>query len=112
MHEYEIIEGVISMRSRTVRLDREGDYWTEEEKEQLVKLFREGEGITAIAIRLQRTEPAIMQQIEKMDLYRRKETPVRRKSTPKPPACLCDTCQLDSASCPRCGAYQQPVEDE
>lgn len=112
MHEYEIIEGVISMRNRTVRLDREGDYWTEEEKEQLVKLFHEGEGITAIAIRLQRTEPAIMQQIEKMDLYRRKETPVRRKSTPKPPTCLCDNCRLDPASCPRCGACQQPVEDE
>ena len=54
------------MRNRTVRMDREGDYWTEEEKVQLVKLFREGEVITAIAIRLQRTEPAIMQQIEKM----------------------------------------------
>ena len=63
MHEYEIYEAVTSMRNRTVRMDREGDYWTEEEKEQLVKLFREGEGITAIAIRLQRTEPAIMQQI-------------------------------------------------
>ena len=65
MHEYDIYEAVTSMRNHTVRMDREGDYWTEEEKEQLVKLFREGEGITAIAIRLQRTEPAIMQQIEK-----------------------------------------------
>lgn len=85
MHEYDIYETVTSMRNRTVRMDREGDYWTDEEKEQLVKLFREGEGITAIAIKLQRTEPAIMQQIEKMDLYRRKEVPVRRKSEPKPP---------------------------
>lgn len=100
MSEYEIYEAVTSMRNRIVRMDREGDYWTEEEKEQLVKLFREGEGITAIAIRLQRTEPAIMQQIEKMDLYRRKEAPVRRKSDPKPPACLCDNCKLDPASCP------------
>ena len=66
MHEYEIYEAVTSMRNHTARMDREGDYWTEEEKEQLVKLFREGKGITAIAIRLQRTEPAIMQQIEKM----------------------------------------------
>lgn len=112
MHEYEIYEAVTSMRNRTVRMDREGDYWTEEEKEQLVKLFREGEGITAIAIRLQRTEPAIMQQIEKMDLYRRKESPARRKSTPKPPACLCDNCQLDPASCPNRGTCQQPVEGE
>lgn len=112
MNEYELTEGVISMRNRTVRLDREGDYWNDEEKEQLVRLFRAGEGITAIAIRLQRTEPAIMQQIEKMDLYRRKESPVRRKNTPKAPACLCDNCQLDPACCPRCGACVQPVEDE
>lgn len=112
MREYEIYEGVISMRNRTVRLDREGDYWIEEEKEQLVKLFREGEGITAIAIRLQRTEPAIMQQIEKLDLYRRKESPVRRKSTSKLPACLCENCQLDPASCPYRGACQQPAEGE
>lgn len=112
MREYEIYEAVTSMRNRTVRMDREGDYWTEEEKEQLVKLFREGEGITAIAIRLQRTEPAIMQQIEKMDLYRRKEAPVRKKAEPKPPTCLCVNCQLDPASCPRCGACQQSVEGE
>lgn len=112
MREYEIYEAVTSMRNRTVRMDCEGDYWTEEEKEQLVKLFREGEGITAIAIRLQRTEPAIMQQIEKMDLYRRKEAPLRRKSDPKPPACLCANCQLDPASCPHRGACQQSVEGE
>ncbi len=112
MHEYDIYEAVTSMRNRTVRMDREGDYWTEEEKEQLVKLFREGEGITAIAIKLQRTEPAIMQQIEKMDLYRRKEAPIRRKSDPKPPACLCDNCKIDPASCPHRGACQQPVEGE
>lgn len=112
MSEYEIYEAVTSMRNRTVRMDREGDYWTEEEKERLVKLFRQGEGITAIAIKLQRTEPAIMQQIEKMDLYRRKEAPVRRKTEPKPPVCLCDNCKLDPASCPHRGASQQPVEDE
>ena len=112
MFTNEFTESVMNMRKRTVRLDREGDYWTDEEKEQLVKLFREGEGITAIAIKLQRSEPAIMQQIEKIDLYRRKEAPVRRKSDPKPPACLCDNCKLDPASCPHRGACQQPVEDE
>ena len=112
MHEYDIYEAVTSMRNRTVRMDREGDYWTEEEKEQLVKLFRQGEGITAIAIKLQRTEPAIMQQIEKMDLYRRKEAPARRKSAPKPPACLCDNCQLDRSLCPRCGVCLSTPEVE
>lgn len=112
MTEHELTEGVISMRNRTVRMDREGDYWTDEEKEQLVKLFQEGEGITAIAIRLQRTEPAIMQQIEKMDLYRRKAAPVRRKGAPKPPTCLCINCELDPALCPHCEAYRKCQEAE
>ena len=83
MHKYEIYKAVTSMCNRAVRMDREGDYWIEEEKEQLVKLFRQGEGITAIAIRLQRTEPAIMQQIEKMDLYRRKEVPTCKQKSLK-----------------------------
>lgn len=96
----EYTESVINMRNRTVRLDREGDYWTEAEKEKLVQKFREGDGITAIALELQRTEPATIQMIEKLDLYSRKDQPVRRKSSPKPPACLCASCQLDPALCP------------
>jgi len=93
-------ESVKSMRKRTVRLDRQGDYWTDDEKQQLVNKFNEGDGITHIALQLQRTEPAIFQMIEKLDLYNRKECPARRKSTPKPPACLCENCQLDPELCP------------
>lgn len=103
MNSYLEMEGVISMRKRTVRLDREGDYWTEEEKETLIRKFREGEGLTAIALELQRSEPAVYQMIEKLDLYNRKSQPQRRKSAPKPPACLCENCQLDPALCPNCG---------
>ena len=103
MNSYIETEGVINMRRRTVRLDREGDYWTDEEKQKLVQKFMEGEGITAIALELQRSEPAIYQMIEKLDLYNRKNQPQRRKSAPKPPVCLCENCQLDPALCPRCG---------
>ena len=66
MNSYIETEGVINMRRRTVRLDREGDYWTDEEKQKLVQKFLEGEGITAIALELQRSEPAIYQMIEKL----------------------------------------------
>lgn len=69
------LQSVKNMRTRTVRLDREGDYWTEDEKNQLIKMFQQGEGITAMALQFQRTEPAIMQQIEKFDLYNRKSSP-------------------------------------
>ena len=65
MSGYEITEGIISIRSRTILLNRNG------------------ERITAIAMRLQRSEPAIIPQIKKMALYRRKDAPMRRKSSPK-----------------------------
>ena len=102
MNSYIETEGVINMRRRTVRLDREGDYWTDEEKQKLVQKFMEGEGITEIALELQRSEPAIYQMIEKLDLYNRKSQPQRRKSAPKPPVCLCENCQLAPALCPHC----------
>lgn len=66
MSGYEITEGIISIRSRTILLNRNG------------------ECITAIAIRPQRIEPTIIQQIEKMALYRWREIPIRRKSSSKP----------------------------
>ena len=99
-------ESVKNMRNRTVRLDRHGDYWTAEEKEELVRKFNEGEGITAMALEFQRTESAIIQQIEAMDLYGRK----KKKVTPKHPRCLCTNCLLDSALCPhreRCPKLQE-----
>lgn len=89
-------ESVKNMRNRTVRLDREGDYWTAEEREILVQKFQEGEGITAMALQLQRTESAIIQQIEALDLFGRK----KKNSSTKLPRCLCSDCKLDPALCP------------
>ena len=89
-------ESVKSMRNQTVRLDREGDYWTAEEKEALVQKFNEGEGITAMALELQRTESAVIQQIEALDLFgRKKKNPVLKQ-----PHCLCSSCVLDPSLCP------------
>ena len=50
MNSYIETEGVINMRRRTVRLDREGDYWTDEEKQKLIQKFLELEGIIAMAL--------------------------------------------------------------
>ena len=112
MNSYLETEGVISMRQRTVRLDREGDYWTEAEKEKLVQRFREGEGLTAMALEFQRSEPAIIQMVERLDLYNRKSQPQRRKSLPKPPTCLCENCLVDRACCPNCKHYMAEPEGE
>ena len=109
--EQNFSETVIAMRSRTTRLEHEGDYWSEEEKERLARLFEQGVGISEIAVLLQRTEPAVIQQIEKMDLYQRREYPARRRNEAKPPVCLCKDCKLDRSCCPRCNQYLAAKED-
>ena len=95
-------ETVIAMRNREIRLNREGEYWTDEEKEQLRTMFEAGFGITKIAYILCRTEPAVYQQIESLDLYNRKTNPQRRRSVAKPRGCLCENCLCAPSFCPRC----------
>lgn len=73
-------ESIINLRNRTIRLDREGDCWTDDEKEILRQKFYNGDGITEMALALQRTESAIMQQIESQDLYGRKKRHLYRGS--------------------------------
>lgn len=94
-------ETIRNLRNRGGRLEREGDCWTQEEKERLSEMFHEGIGISEMAIRLQRTEPAVFQQTEKLDLYRRKDWPKRRRSIKKGPTCCCSTCEVDPRLCPR-----------
>lgn len=101
MFQDDYTESVKNMRTRTVRLDREGDFWTEDEREKLIQKFRESEDITAMALELQRTESAIIQQIEALDLFGRK----KKNPAQKPPCCLCANCKLDPALCPRQGQY-------
>ena len=105
-------QSIQNMRARTIKLEREGDYWTDDEREQLARMFYEGKGITAMALCLQRTEPAVVQQIEKLDLYCRKACPVRSKPVAKPSPCLCNVCQHDRSSCPRCCASEATEEAE
>ena len=63
MNEHGLEEAIKNMRNRGIRLDREGDIWSQDEKARLHNLFDEGIGLSEIAIRLQRTEPAVFQQI-------------------------------------------------
>ena len=69
INDDDISKTVIMMRENSGRLEHEGDYWTKEESLRLSDLFFLGKGITEIAILLQRTEPAVMQQIMKQNLY-------------------------------------------
>lgn len=100
MNEYGLEEAIRNLRNRDTRLEHEGDLWTVDERERLENLFYEGKGISEIAIRLQRTEPAVFQQIEKMDLYQRKSNPQRRKFFEKSGSCLCQQCEANRSMCP------------
>ena len=87
------------LRNRMIRPEREGEYWTENEVATLTRKFCEGCGISEIAVALHRSEPAIMQQIEKLDLFDRKENP-RRQRVARQLNCLCGRCGNDPALCP------------
>ena len=95
-------KAIRKMRARQTRMEREREYWSPEETEQLETMFHEGIGLSEIAIRLQRTEQAICQQIEKMDLYNRKANPRRHKGGTKLPRCLCEICQVPRECCSVC----------
>lgn len=101
MTEEAFQESVRNLRNHVGQLEREGDYWSDEERDRLKMMFNMGVGITEISIRLQRTEPAVFQQIEKLDLYQRKEWPRRRRAVPKACECRCAVCEVDPRDCPR-----------
>ena len=89
-------ERVRAMRQRTAQLEREGMYWTEDEKEQLKRSIWDGVDITEIALSLQRTEMAVLQQAQLMGLYGKARNCPPRKQKGK---CLCEQC-LQKESCP------------
>ena len=89
-------ERVRAMRQRTAQLEREGMYWTEDEKEQQRQSIWDGLDITEIALNLQRTEMAILQQAQLMGLYGKARKCPSRKQKGK---CLCEQC-LQKESCP------------
>ena len=111
LNDLNVTETIKNMRRRTTRLEREGDYWTESDKKELESLFIAGYGISEIAIQLQRTEPAVFQQIEKMDLYQRKEYPTRRKRT-KPPVVPCPYSRNGKPLCKLNGQSPQMQEEQ
>ncbi len=95
-----------SLRNRTTKLQREGDYWKQEEIKDLKTMFADGVGITDIALQMQRTEPAVQQQIEKLDLYHRKDNPQRRKQNKK--HCnYADDCPYTAETCPKLKNHEQ-----
>ena len=94
-HEATRKERVRAMRQRTAQLEREGMYWTEDEKEQLRQSIWDDVDITEIALNLQRTEMAVLQQAQLMGLYGKARNCPPRKQKGK---CLCEQC-LQKGTC-------------
>ena len=99
MMDNNLQQSLRELRSHRKLPEREGEYWSDEEREDLSRKFNEGAGISEIAVALHRSEPAIMQQIEKLDLFDRKENP-RRQRAARQLNCLCGRCGNDPALCP------------
>ena len=89
---------ICALRSRTIRPVREGAYWEKEEIERLEEMFNSGAGITEIALVLERSEPAVVQQIEKLDLYGRKQNPQRKRQNKEVEVYVCP---YSPESCPK-----------
>ena len=113
MKKHEITEMTIAMRTGNLKMENDGDYWSDEDRRKLSDRFYAGASYNEIALELGRTEPAVQQQIEQMQLYV-KSTRAPRKRCPaaQAPKCLCSVCTLDRSQCPRCEHYLQNQEVE
>lgn len=111
MNEKEILEATINMRNGEQIMQRDGEYWTEEEREILQHEYKSGTAINVIALMLQRSEGAIYQQVERMGLYTRNPFSIRKKSMKSNNTCLCKNCKCDCSICPRYKVYQTVMED-
>lgn len=99
LNEQEFRLTVMNMRNKLVPLEREGEYWSDEERDQMRCLFENGTGLTTIAMILQRTEMAVIQQGMLMNLF--SPPHARRQYVHKPPRCHCPNCKVDPMQCPR-----------
>lgn len=56
-------ELLIALRNGEIPSERSGEYWEEDEKSKLKRMFWNGAGISEMAVDLQRSENAVIQQL-------------------------------------------------
>jgi len=81
-----------AFRNGNLLPERSGAYWEQEERSELQRLYQEGTGISQIALTLQRSEIAVIQQLAAMQLL----TPPNKVRIQKPRSvsCLCQKCSV------------------
>ena len=94
---------LIALRTRQKPAQRSGEYWSKEELQQIEDLYEEGVGMSDIALRFDRTEVAVFQQLGKMGLLSRQCRPRAHKQEKSELAegCHCPTCKVKG--CQNCG---------
>ena len=85
-----------------------GDYWSEDDRQILKSMFEEGEGISEIALRLERSESSVFQQLISLNMFADNRTSRARKRTLS--GCRCETCTVPDCDrpdyCPRWGVRE------
>ncbi|MDO4515552.1 MAG: hypothetical protein Q4C76_00250 [Bacillota bacterium] len=89
--EYNQKELIKAIRENAVVPARNGEYWRDDERQQLVNLYSDGVGISELALCFQRSELGIIQQLTSLGVMR---APKERKVYCKQPKCLCYKCEF------------------
>lgn len=98
INDYEFRQCVVNMRRKGQCVEDHAECWSEKEQIYLQQLFDAGTGLTAIAVILRRTEPEVIRQVMRMELF-------------SPPRCICQSCRIDPDLCPRNQAPAPTMED-
>ena len=70
-------ELLLAIRNGEMHPERSTAYWTPEERAELQRLYRDGQGISEIALLLQRSESAVFQQLLAMGMLAGQGNPDR-----------------------------------
>ena len=94
-------EELAALRSGERPCVRSGQYWSKEEREKLLRDFESGAGISELALELNRTEPAVVQELKNEGAFEN-QSRHRGRNQPKPSGCP-SCCQ-----CPVCTVWNCP----
>lgn len=83
-------ELLLAIRNGEMHPERSTAYWTPEERAELQRLYRDGQGISEIALLLQRSESAVFQQLLAMGMLARQGK--SRQRNPRQVKCQCPKC--------------------
>lgn len=95
-------EDLISLRKGEKHPIRSGEYWSKEERQALIRDFIDGEGISDMAVKYQRTELAVVQELKNADMFENQSRRRRKNRTQDAYVrCHCPICAIKD--CPNCG---------